>query len=798
MRFNHWWGVADITRLIKRWFDSLVNRAVALVVAFVVVSAVVVTAIGTELSRAELERQAGDQVEAIAETVSRELDLKLAQRLDVLSLIADEFPSSAVLLQNWARVLLRNQTALLHLFDATFVLDAEGGLLTANPGRYYVAGFNAADRPFFADVSTQLTPIISQPYTTVMDGQPGVMMAIPLFDQHQRFIGVLGGLIRLQGDNFMGEFADVRVGDTGYVRLVSREGVVLVDGKTDRVMVPVTPDRPSVMRAMAGFEGVARDRPDRNVATITAYRQMVQVPWFVAAVWPEREAFAPVTRMRDGFSWTLLMVIAALAPLAFWFFHRLMAPLRNLSVQIYQRHTGERSQPVSETGGLEVRNVASVFNLVRQERDEIMGSLVEREAFFRSLTQNAPIGIVHTNILGRVEFVNPALLDILGKTESGLVNQYLISVVAAEDRESAMAGWRRALTRRSSFRNRLRLLSSRDPGYVWVDAMTSVLELPDQDLGTITVVRDITREMRFEQALREEQQRADSILDVLQEGVLMVDKSGLIRYANGAACGFLALGDECSGHNFFDSVTIRLNDEVIKPEAFLADDEIDNRYVTLENAEGTVYDIDLTMLHLHRGEVRERLVFVLRDDNERRQEEERLSWEATHDALTQLFNRRAFTVALLKALAQAPHQQVPSILMMIDLDHFKPVNDEGGHQLGDDLLKRLADLFSGAVRQSDTVARMGGDEFAILLPGCGMARAEALAETLRSQVQALRLEHGGRLFGVTACIGLTPVSPTDDGPKAVMARADEGCYIAKSRGRNAVVPMPAPTDDDMA
>ena len=788
--------MADITGLIKRWFDSLVNRAVALVVAFVVVSAVVVTAIGTELSRAELERQAHDQVEAIAETVSRELDLKLAQRLDVLSLIADDFPSSTVLLQNRARVLLRNQTALLHLFDATFVLDAEGSILAANPPRYSVPDFNAADRSFFADVSAQLTPIISQPYTTVIDSQPGVMVAIPLFDRQKRFMGVLGGLIRLQGDNFMREFADVRVGDAGYVRLISREGVVLADGKTDRVMVPVAPDRPSVMRAMEGFEGVARDRPDRSVATITAYRQMVQVPWFVAAVWPEHEAFAPVTRMRDGFSWTLLAVITALAPLAFWFFHRLMAPLRNLSVQIYQRHTGERAQPVSETGGQEVRNVASVFNLVRQERDEIMGSLVEREAFFRSLTQNAPIGIVHTNILGRVEFVNPALLDILGKTESGLVNQYLISVVAAEDREGAMAGWRRALTRRSFFRTRLRLLSSRGPGYVWVDAMTSVIQLPDQDLGTITVVRDITREMRFEQALREEQQRADSILDVLQEGVMMVDKSGLIRYANGAACSFLALGEECSGHNFFDSVTIRFSDEVMAPEAFLTGDEIDNRYVTLENADGVVYDIDLTMLHLRRGEVQERLVFVLRDDNERRREEERLSWEATHDALTQLFNRRAFTAALLKALAQAPDQQVPSILMMIDLDHFKPVNDEGGHQLGDDLLKRLADLFSGSVRQSDTVARMGGDEFAILLPGCGMARAEALAETLRSQVQALKLEHGGRMFGVTVCIGLTPVSPKDGDPKTVMSRADEGCYIAKSRGRNAVVPMPVPTDDD--
>src|SRR5690606_18775943 len=138
-----------------------------------------------------------------------------------------------------------------------------------------------------------------------------------------------------------------------------------------------------------------------------------------------------------------------------------------------------------------------------------------------------------------------------------------------------------------------------------------------------------------------------------------------------------------------------------------------------ENTDGKTFDIDLTMLHLRKGEPQERLVFVLRDDSDRRRQEERLSWEATHDALTQLLNRRAFTAALLKALSDAPRQTVPSVLMMIDLDHFKPINDEGGHPLGDDLLKRLADLFRGAVRQSDTVARLGGDEFAILLPACG-------------------------------------------------------------------------------
>jgi len=123
------------------------------------------------------------------------------------------------------------------------------------------------------------------------------------------------------------------------------------------------------------------------------------------------------------------------------------------------------------------------------------------------------------------------------------------------------------------------------------------------------------------------------------------------------------------------------------------------------------------------------------------------------------------------------------------------VNDQGGHLLGDDLLKRLAELFRDAVRKSDMVARLGGDEFGIILPACGLERAQALAEHIRAGVESLCVEQDGRSFGVTASIGLTGMSVLDSGPREVMARADEGSYIAKSRGRNLVVVVPAPPDD---
>ncbi|MDX1560259.1 MAG: diguanylate cyclase, partial [Marinobacter sp.] len=487
-----------------------------------------------------------------------------------------------------------------------------------------------------------------------------------------------------------------------------------------------------------------------------------------------------------------LLVILLIAPLALWRFRRLMAPLKTLGIQIRERHLGMRSDPVDVSGGKEIRRVAEIFNTVTDERDEVLVSLAEREAFFRSLTQSAPIGIVQTDILGRIEFANPAFEAIVGRPAEELTSDYLTNRIHGSDRPGAIAGWKDAIRNQSIFRGRLRLESPAPDRVIWADVMTAAIQTSEKALGTITVVRDISHELEVEEALRTEQQRAETILGVLQEGVLMVDVEGVIRFANDAACRLLGTEGECVLRNFFQLVTIETEERELTGQEFLSGEDLDSLYVTLRNSMGVPFPIDLTMLHIRQGREDERLVFVLRDDSDRRRQEERLSWEATHDSLTHLQNRRAFNASLVRCLGEAGRQEVRSVLMLIDLDYFKPVNDEGGHLLGDDLLKRLAELFRESVRQSDTVARLGGDEFGIILPACGMARAEALAERIRADVEALRIEHDGRSFGVTTSIGLTELTPEDSGPREVMARADEGSYIAKSRGRNRVVVVPSP------
>jgi len=778
--------------LIKRWFGSLVNRAVALVVGAIILTALLVTVAGTLLSQSELEQQARSQVETIASLVARELDEKLALRLEALSHVAQSLTMSEQVLYERARVLVRRQTALQHLFDGIYLVDASGKVLAEHPEAFGQTGLDISGREYFQRVSSMLTPVISEPYISNYRDRPAIMVSAPVFDHRQRFIGMIGGAILLDGENFMSEFINLQIGKTGYLGVATRSGVTVAHGNGVDAMTPVRVANPVLQDAMEGFEGTAQTRNREGEATIMSVQQMSQVPWFVVAVWPSREAYAPITRTVDAFVWILLAVILLIAPLALWGFRRLMAPLRVLGRQIRERHLGIRSEPVDVSGGFEIRRVSEIFNTVMDERDEVLVSLAEREAFFRSLTRSAPIGIVQADILGRIEFANPAFEEIVGRPSEEITQTFFSAQVNQADRMAAVAGWTRAVRNQTVFRGRLRLEPRESGRLVWVDVMTAAIQTPEKALGTITVVRDISHELEVEEALRAEQQRAETILGVLQEGVLMVDTGGVIRYANDAACRFLGVDGECVLRNFFQLIRINTEDRSLTREEFLAGKDLDSLYVTLENSAGESFDIDLTMLHIRRGLDDERLVFVLRDDSDRRREEERLSWEATHDSLTQLLNRRAFTASLIKGLSEAGRQEVRSVLMLIDLDHFKPVNDEGGHLLGDDLLRRLADLFKDSVRQSDTVARLGGDEFGIILPACGLARAETLAERIRANVEALRIEQDGRTFGVTTCIGLTELTPADSGPREVMARADEGCYIAKSRGRNAVVVVPSP------
>ncbi len=154
---------------------------------------------------------------------------------------------------------------------------------------------------------------------------------------------------------------------------------------------------------------------------------------------------------------------------------------------------------------------------------------------------------------------------------------------------------------------------------------------------------------------------------------------------------------------------------------------------------------------------------------------------ASHDALTGLANRRRFTRQAEQALQRAEDGRLA--LLLADLDHFKAVNDTYGHAVGDAVLQRTAQRMRERVRSSDVLARLGGEEFAVLAPGCDAADAAGLAEMLVETVRTTRFDHGG---AVTVSIGVA-VFRTGTGLGELLREADDALYAAKTAGRNRFV-----------
>lgn len=181
------------------------------------------------------------------------------------------------------------------------------------------------------------------------------------------------------------------------------------------------------------------------------------------------------------------------------------------------------------------------------------------------------------------------------------------------------------------------------------------------------------------------------------------------------------------------------------------------------------------------------VVGIAEDITEKKQLEGELHRLATTDVLTQSSNRRYFFECAQREFEHARQSGSPLAFLLLDLDDFKKINDQYGHQMGDQVLQRLAQCGSSALRRGDLFGRIGGEEFAALFPGCEPAVALQVAERLQREVQRLSFQHEGESFSITLSQGLTSLRPGDTSLEALYARADASMYLAKRQGKDRIV-----------
>ncbi|WP_110949046.1 EAL domain-containing protein [Pseudomonas bohemica] len=297
----------------------------------------------------------------------------------------------------------------------------------------------------------------------------------------------------------------------------------------------------------------------------------------------------------------------------------------------------------------------------------------------------------------------------------------------------------------------------------------------------------------FALALQTEKERAQITLESIGDGVITTDVDGLIAYMNPAAeqmthwkTGQAAGLPLAALFNLLDE-----NDQ--KDSSTLIDHILSGKLgggsensKLIQRLDGSTVSVALVGSPIRTEGRVSGAVLVLHDMTQERQYIANLSWQATHDALTGLANRREFEYRLELALSGLAQQADRHAVMFLDLDQFKLVNDTSGHAAGDELLRHICALLQQGIREGDTLARLGGDEFGILLEHCSPESAEKIAEGLRQTVESLHFVWKGRPFVTTVSIGLVHVANTPTTLEASLRSADMACYMAKEKGRNRV------------
>lgn len=365
----------------------------------------------------------------------------------------------------------------------------------------------------------------------------------------------------------------------------------------------------------------------------------------------------------------------------------------------------------------------------------------------------------------------------------------LISQTLLPTQESMMSEWSKLVAMQRA-KNQAAMSEARQAS-AKARQLTVALSASALVVGLIIAVFVIRLSRRLEKDLFEEKERAQVTLHAIGDAVLRFDGEKRIRYLNAVAEQLLGASASSVLDQPVESV-MHLFDKTDRTDLTLpmVDDTLAGKHTnlpgtaSLRSASGLEYEVEgsCAPIHAPEGEIMGG-VLVMRDVTESREMHRKLLWQADHDSLTNLMNRRAFEERLSISLGSKRAGDFPMSLLYIDLDHFKPVNDTAGHAAGDEVLKQLAYVMQSRIRDTDFLARMGGDEFAIVLNTCPDDMAERIAQDIKDSISKYAFEWEGVSFKLGASIGVVHVPPHWSTLDECLAAADAACYKAKQNGR---------------
>ncbi len=427
-------------------------------------------------------------------------------------------------------------------------------------------------------------------------------------------------------------------------------------------------------------------------------------------------------------------------------------------------------------------------NKLLENLEQRGATLQGREQLFQRLVETVHDAVlVHRkNIL----FANSRFLTLLGLSAAEVVGRPLSDFVGPEYVELVDNNLRRRLLGEPAAERYEVELSGTHGEVTRVELSSTVIESSGEAALLLTAL-EMMPEAASASVLPAEKPRAVATLEAMGESVITVDADGRIDYINTAAETLLGQSlDLVVGKSFPDVASLvdetdrrSLGDPVRMALSSGGRVSMGRRAVLVPANGIGERSVELSVTPLKSdGKDTVGLVLVLHDTSELRGLTRQMTYQASHDALTGLVNRREFERRLQEAMDSAQTGDAAHALCYLDLDRFKVVNDTCGHTAGDNMLREVASIIKDAVRDSDTVGRIGGDEFALLLVGCPLEKARQIADDVVHSVRDYRFVWKDKIFNIGVSIGLVEIGRGGGALEDLMNSADSACYVAKKQG----------------
>lgn len=405
-------------------------------------------------------------------------------------------------------------------------------------------------------------------------------------------------------------------------------------------------------------------------------------------------------------------------------------------------------------------------------------------------------GLWDWNILTNEVFYSPWIYDLLEYEErdTALQDRHFIEMVHPADRAATVAAGTAHIVDHAPYDVEFRLRTVRGK-YLWVRVRAeAVRDASGHAVRMAGSISDISSLKEAERDAFIAHELAAVTLAAIADAVIRTDLSGRINYCNAVAEALLGLDAAQLCGQPLASVCRVVEDSVAALPVDLVGRVLaghtqlyENANLYLVRADGSVVAVDAST-----AAVRDQsgnsfgAVLVLHDVSAERQHAAQLTYQARHDALTGLVNRREFERQLAALLALPTASKCRRALMYVDLDQLKIVNDSGGHAAGDQLIRQLGALLKQNLRAGDLLARLGGDEFGVILNDCGAEQAATVAEALRKLIFETRFAWEGKSYATGLSIGLVTQVEQFGCLSEIMKVADAACFMAKEKGRNRV------------